>query len=67
MSVRNTEPGAVTINNKTGYMNPAKDMINFYGVTGMKREIIYTITNNKGAKFTIESLTMNIEYGTLIS
>lgn len=67
MSVRNTEPGAVTINSKTGYMNPAKDMINFYGVTGMKREIIYTITNNKGAKFTIESLTMNIEYGTLIS
>lgn len=67
MSVRNTEPGAVTINSKTGYMNPAQDMINFYGVTGMKREIIYTITNNKGAKFTIESLTMNIEYGTLIS
>lgn len=67
MSVRNTEPGAVTINSKTGYMNPAKDTINFYGVTGMKREIIYTITNNKGAKFTIESLTMNIEYGTLIS
>jgi hypothetical protein len=67
MSVRNTEPGAVTINGKTGYMNPAKDTINFYGVTGMKREIIYTITNNKGAKFTIESLTMNIEYGTLIS
>lgn len=67
MSVRNTEPGAVTINSKTGYMNPAQDTINFYGVTGMKREIIYTITNNKGAKFTIESLTMNIEYGTLIS
>lgn len=67
MSVRNTEPGAVTINGKTGYMNPAKDTINFYGVTGMKRETIYTITNNKGAKFTIESLTMNIEYGTLIS
>lgn len=67
MSVRDTEPGAVTINSKTGYMNPAQDTINFYGVTGMKREIIYTITNNKGAKFTIESLTMNIEYGTLIS
>jgi hypothetical protein len=67
MSVRNTEPNAVTINNKTGYMNPTKDTINFYGVTGMKREIIYTITNNKGARFTIESLTMNIEYGTLIS
>lgn len=67
MSVRNTEPGSVTINSKTGYMNQAKDTINFYGVTGMKREIIYTITNNKGARFTIESLTMNIEYGTLIS
>lgn len=67
MSVHDTEPGAISINNKTGYMNPAKDTINFYGVTGMKHEIIYTITNNKGAKFTIESLTMNIEYGTLIS
>ena len=66
-SVHNTQPGAITINGKTGYMNPQKDKINFYGVTGMKDEIKYTITNNNGAKFTIESLTMNIEYGTLIS
>lgn len=67
MSVRDTKPGAITINNKTGYMNPAQDMINFYGVTGMKREIIYTLNNVKGAKFHLESLTLNLEYGTLIS
>lgn len=66
-SVHNTKPGAITINGKTGYMNPQKDKINFYGVTGMKDEIKYILTNNNGARFTIESLTMNIEYGTLIS
>lgn len=67
MSVRETEPGAISINGKTGYMNPAKDMINFYGITGMKREIKYTITNINGAMFHLESLLLNIEYGTLIS
>lgn len=67
MSVHDTEPGAITINGKTGYMNPAKDLIDFYGVTGMKDEVKYTITNNKGAMFHLESLLMNIEYGTLIS
>lgn len=67
MSVRDTNPGALTINGKTGYMNPAEDYISFYGVTGMKQEIKYTITNNNGAMFHLESLLMNIEYGTLIS
>ena len=67
MSVHNTDAGAITINGKTGYMNPAKDHICFYGVTGMKNEIKYTITNNNGAMFHLESLLMNIEYGTLIS
>ena len=67
MSVHDTDAGAITINGKTGYMNPAKDHICFYGVTGMKNEIKYTITNNNGAAFHLESLLMNIEYGTLIS
>lgn len=67
LSVHDTEPGAITINGKTGYMNPQKDKINFYGVTGMKDEIKYTLTNNNGAMFHLESLLMNIEYGTLIS
>lgn len=67
MSVHETEPGAITINGKTGYMNPQKDHICFYGVTGMKDEIKYTITNNNGAVFHLESLLMNIEYGTLDS
>lgn len=67
MSVRDTNPHAVSINGRTGYMNPAKDSISFYNVANAKREIRYTITNINGAKFTIESLTMNIEYGTLIS
>lgn len=67
MSVHDTDAGAITINGKTGYMNPAKDHICFYGVTGMKNEIKYTITNNNGAMFHLESLLMNIEYGTLIS
>lgn len=67
MSVHDTDAGAITINDKTGYMNPAKDYIQFYGVTGMKQEIKYTITNKQGAMFHLESLLMNIEYGTLIS
>lgn len=67
ISVHDTEDGAITINNKTGYMNPRKDHICFYGVTGMKDEIRYTITNNNGAMFHLESLLMNIEYGTLDS
>ena len=67
MSVRDTESGAITINDKTGYMNPAKDYISFYGVTGMKNEIKYIITNKNGAMFHLESLLMNIEYGTLDS
>lgn len=67
LSVHDTEPGAIIINNKTGYMNPQKDKINFYGVTGMKDEIKYTLTNKNGAMFHLESLLMNIEYGTLIS
>lgn len=67
LSVHGTESGAITINGKTGYMNPQKDKINFYGVTGMKDEIKYTLTNNNGAMFHLESLLMNIEYGTLIS
>ncbi|MBO7715657.1 MAG: hypothetical protein J6S85_18995 [Methanobrevibacter sp.] len=67
MSVHDTQPGAITINGKTGYMNPAQDLIDFYGVTGMKNEIKYTITNNNGAMFHLESLLMNIEYGTLSS
>jgi hypothetical protein len=66
-SVHNTEPNAITINGKTGYMNPQKDKINFYGVTGMKDEIKYILTNNNGAMFHLESLLMNIEYGTLDS
>lgn len=67
MSVHDTEPGAITINGKTGYMNPQKDKICFYGVTGMKDEIKYILTNNNGAMFHLESLLMNIEYGTLDS
>ena len=67
LSVHDTEPGAIIINGKTGYMNPQKDKINFYGVTGMKDEIKYTLTNKNGAMFHLESLLMNIEYGTLIS
>lgn len=67
MSVHNTDAGAIIINGKTGYMNPAKDHISFYGVTGMKNEIKYTLTNNNGAAFHLESLLMNIEYGTLDS
>lgn len=67
LSVHDTKPGAITVNGKTGYMNPQNDKINFYGVTGMKDEIKYTLTNKNGAMFHLESLLMNIEYGTLIS
>ena len=67
MSVHDTEPGAITLNGKTGYMNSEKDHICFYGVTGMKDEVKYVITNNNGAMFHLESLLMNIEYGTLDS
>lgn len=67
MSVHGTDAGVLTINGKTGYMNPAKDEISFYGVTGMKNEIKYTITNKNGGMFHLESLLMNIEYGTLDS
>lgn len=67
MSVHDTKAGAITINGKTGYMNPRTDHICFYGVTGMKDEIKYTITNKNGAMFHLESLLMNIEYGTLDS
>lgn len=67
ISVHDTEPGAITINGKTGYANPQHDHICFYGVTGMKDEIKYTITNKNGAMFHLESLLMNVEYGTLDS
>lgn len=67
MSVRDTDAGAISINGKTGYMNPRKDHICFYGVSGMKDEVKYTITNKNGAMFHLESLLMNIEYGTLDS
>lgn len=67
MSVHDTSAGAITINGKTGYMNPRGDHICFYGVTGMKDEVKYTLTNKNGAMFHLESLLMNIEYGTLDS
>lgn len=65
--IRNTEPGAFTVCDKTGYTAPDKKTVNFYGCTGMKDQVRYTIKNIKGAKFTIESLTMIVEYGTLDS
>lgn len=64
---RDTEPNAFTICDKTGYMSNDKKSVNFYGCTGMKDLVRYTIKNIKGAKFTIESLTMIVEYGTLDS
>lgn len=67
MSVHDTDAGAISINGKTGYMNPQQDHICFYGVSGMKDEVKYTITNKNGAMFHLESLLMNIEYGTLDS
>lgn len=65
--IRNTDAGAFTVCDKTGYTSPDKKTVNFYGCTGMKDQVRYTIKNIKGAKFTIESLTMIIEYGTLES
>ena len=65
--IRDTEPGTFTVCDKTGYTGPDKKTVNFYGCTGMKDQVRYTIKNIKGAKFTIESLTMIIEYGTLDS
>ena len=65
--VRDTEAGTFTICDKTGYMDNDKKKVNFYGCTGMKDEVRYTIKNINGAKFTIESLTMIIEYATLDS
>lgn len=65
--VRDTEPGAFTVCDKTGYMDNNNKTVNFYGCTGMKNELRYTIKNIQGAKFTIESLTMIIEYATLDS
>lgn len=65
--VRDTEAGAFTVCDKTGYIDNDKKKVNFYGCTGMKDEVRYTIKNIQGAKFTIESLTMIIEYATLDS
>jgi len=65
--IRDTDPGAFTVCDKTGYTSNDKKTVNFYGCTGMKDLVRYTIKNIKGAKFTIESLTMIIEYGTLDS
>ena len=65
--IRDTEPNAFTVCNKTGYTSEDKKTVNFYGCTGMKNQVKYTIKNIQGAKFTIESLTMIIEYATLDS
>lgn len=65
--IRDTEPNAFTVCNKTGYTSTDKKKVNFYGCTGMKDQIRYTIKNIQGAKFTIESLSMIIEYATLDS
>lgn len=65
--IRDTEPGTFTVCDKTGYTSTDKKTVNFYGCTGMKDQVRYTIKNIQGAKFTIESLTMIIEYGTLDS
>lgn len=65
--IRNTNAGAFSVCDKTGYTSNNKKTVNFYGCTGMKDLIRYTIKNIQGAKFTIESLTMIIEYGTLDS
>ena len=65
--IRNTEPNAFTVCDKTGYTSEDKKTVNFYGCTGMKNQVKYTIKNIQGAKFTIESLTMIIEYATLDS
>lgn len=65
--IRDTEPNAFTVCDRTGYTSTDKKKVNFYGCTGMKDQIRYTIKNIQGAKFTIESLTMIIEYATLDS
>lgn len=65
--IRDTDAGAFTVCDKTGYTSVDKKKVNFYGCTGMKDQIRYTIKNIQGAKFTIESLTMIIEYATLDS
>lgn len=65
--IRNTDAGAFTVCDKTGYTSIDKKKVNFYGCTGMKDQVRYTIKNIQGAKFTIESLTMIIEYATLDS
>lgn len=65
--IRDTEPNAFTVCDKTGYTSNDKKKVNFYGCTGMKDQIRYTIKNIQGAKFSIESLTMIIEYATLDS
>lgn len=65
--IRDTEPNAFTVCDKTGYTSTDKKKVNFYGCTGMKDQIRYTIKNIQGAKFTIESLSMIIEYATLDS
>ena len=65
--IRDTNEKAFTVCDKTGYTSNDKKTVNFYGCTGMKDKVQYTIKNIKGAKFTIESLTMIIEYGTLDS
>ncbi len=67
LSMRNTNAGAITVNKKTGYWNHDNSYVNFYNCTGMKREVKLEIENIHSAKFTIESVLMNIEYGTLVS
>lgn len=67
LSMRNTNAGAITVNKKTGYWSHDNSYVNFYNCTGMKREVKLEIENIHSAKFTIESVLMNIEYGTLVS
>lgn len=67
LSMRNTNAGAITVNKKTGYWNHDNSYVNFYNCTGMKREVKLEIENIHSAKFTIESVLMNIEYGALVS
>ena len=65
--IRDTDANAFTVCGRTGYTSQDKKTVNFYGCTGMKNQLRYTIKNIQGAKFTIESLTMIIEYATLDS
>ena len=67
LSMRDTNAGAITVNKKTGYWSHDNSYVNFYNCTGMKREVKLEIENIHSAKFTIESVLMNIEYGTLVS